>query len=292
VNDCLQGDQRQDAESEPKSPRFTVCRISELRPHPSYSRLNLRTPLLSNGVENHDADPVIITQHGVILDGYARFYFAQQQGQVTVPCLLYHCSDSEALGQLIQRHHRSHALNDFCRILLALELEPSLASKAHMHQHAGGKYKGSSKLTKAESIDVRYEIAKLAGVSVGNVSKVKQLIAGADPKIIEALTHGQIRIHRAWLWRGEAAESQRRLLLDHISKTGIKKKIRELMSQHERVAQTSLDAAKLASLLSNANSRLLGEIIVTCVKTSERSIHVSQGLLDQLEPRFQIAGWP
>jgi len=264
-----------------------MCNITELRPHPSYSRLNLDTPLL-NGLENLDADPLITTENGVILDGYARFYFAQLQGQITLPCLVYHCSDSEALGHLIQRHHRSHVLNDFCRILLALELEPSLASKARMHQQAGGESKGSSKLTKADSIDVRREIAKLAGVSVGNVTKVKQLVPKADPKIIEALTHGQIRIHRAWLWREETAERQRLLLLEHISKTGVKKKIRELISRHRQVAQAPLDARTLASLLSNANSQLLGEITVTCVKTLGRSIHVSQDLLNDLNPSFRL----
>jgi hypothetical protein len=266
-----------------------MCRISELRPHPSYSRLNLGTPLL-NGLENLDADPLITTENGVILDGYARFYFAQLQGHITLPCLVYHCSDSQALGHLIRRHHRSHVLNDFCRILLALELEPSLASKARLHQQAGGESKGSSKLTTAESIDVRREIAKLAGVSVGNVSKVKQLVSKADPKIIEALTHGQIRIHRAWQWREEHPEKQRRLLLEHISNAGVKKTIRDLISQQRQRGQAPLNVETLVSLLSSANSKILDNTIVTCFKAVGRSIHISQDLLNELDPSFQIPG--
>jgi hypothetical protein len=73
--------------------------------------------------------------------------------------------------------------NAFCRIFLALDLEPWLREKARLNQSAGGQNKGSSKLTEAQRVDVRSQIAAAAGVSVGNVTKVQQLIttAGLQP---------------------------------------------------------------------------------------------------------------
>src|SRR5205085_67717 len=98
---------------------------------------------------------------------------ARLQGRATLPCVEYELTESEALHWLLQRHRRAYALNDFCRILLALDLEPWFKEKARSSQQAGGQDKGSSKLTKAERLDVRSEIAAAAGVSAGNVSKVK-----------------------------------------------------------------------------------------------------------------------
>ena len=68
-----------------------------------------------------------------------------------------------------------------------MELEPWLKEKAQSNQRAGGQTKGSSKLTEAERIDVRSQIATAAGVSVGNVTKVKQLTTTAHSDIIKAL---------------------------------------------------------------------------------------------------------
>ena len=45
---------------------------------------------------------------------------------------------------------------------------------ARQNQRVGGQNKGSSTLPEADRLDVRFAIASTAGVSVGNVSKVKQ----------------------------------------------------------------------------------------------------------------------
>src|SRR5207248_6325810 len=81
----------------------------------------------------------------------------------------------------------------------ALDLEPSLREKARGNQGVGGKKGDSSNLTEAERLDVRSEIAAAAGVSVGNVSKVKQLMMTARPELRQAVRNGEISIHRAWL---------------------------------------------------------------------------------------------
>ena len=106
-------------------------------------------------------------------------------------------------------------MNDFSRILLALDLEPELKEKARQNQSLGGQGKGSSNLTEAARLDVRNAIAKIAGVSVGNITKVKQVLAAAPPNIISALRGRELSIHRAWSWCKLSAENQENLLWEH-----------------------------------------------------------------------------
>jgi hypothetical protein len=121
-------------------------------------------------------EPIVVTSSQTIIDGYARFQLAQQQGRDTLPCLEYDLSEEDALRWLIQIHRPSWGLNSFGRILLALDLEPLLQEKARSNQQIGGRHKGLSSLTKAQKVDRRSELAEAAGVSSGNIRKVKQLI--------------------------------------------------------------------------------------------------------------------
>ncbi len=103
--------------------------LDQLRPHPSYIRHQLTVPAyqLSALVSSGDLafqDPLLITRDRLILDGYARWELARKQGRPTLPCIEYDLTEAEALHCLLQRHRRSTGLNDFCRILLALDLEP------------------------------------------------------------------------------------------------------------------------------------------------------------------------
>ena len=68
-------------------------------------------------------------------------------------------------------------LTDFIRIELALDLEPHLKDHALLNRQAGGRLKGLSTLTTAEKVNSRKEIARVAQVSVGNVHKVKHILA-------------------------------------------------------------------------------------------------------------------
>jgi hypothetical protein len=81
--------------------------------------------------------------------------------------------------------------------MLALDLESLFQEKARSNQRLGGQYKGSSNLTETDKLDVRSQIAAAAGVSVGNVSKVKQLEAAAHSELLQALHSGEVSIHRA-----------------------------------------------------------------------------------------------
>ena len=65
-------------------------------------------------------------------------------------------------------------------------------------------------LTNVGRVDVRADIARVAGVSTGNVTKVKQLLDAVIPEVQDGLRHGEIRIHRAWQWRRLSREAAAR----------------------------------------------------------------------------------
>ena len=240
--------------------QLVTCRLDELNPHPSYVRHHLTVPAsqLSALADRDDhvfLEPLIITQDRMILDGYARLELARRRGRATLPCIAYELTESEALHWLLQKHRRSNGLNDFTRILLALELEPWFKEKARMNQRAGGLNKGSSKLTEPERLDVRREIAVAAGVSVGNVTKVKQLQMAATAELLQALRSKEISIHRAWGWSKLPPERQREELTFCQSQRGVKKTIRLMVSRHRsKSLQLVPDLGNLVTQLSALES--------------------------------------
>jgi hypothetical protein len=209
---------------------------------------------------------------------------------VTLPCIEYELTEADALRWLLQRNRRSKGLTDFIRVLLALELEPLLKEKAQSNRRAGGQNKGSSNLTEAERLDVRKEIARIAGVSVGNISKVKQLTTTAHSDIIKALREKELSIHRAWLWSKLSPEEQREKLWLNQSKRGIGKTIRHLLSPHlpknSPLVTTLGDLIKLVSALQSGK---LGPIRVVPINVPGKAVFVTEELFRALESQEELA---
>src|SRR5271165_1212650 len=251
--------------------QLVTCRLDELHPHPSYVRHHLtvsaaQLSALADWGYQAFLEPLVITQDRTILDGYARLELARLQGRGTLPCIEYELTESEALHWLLQKHRRSNGLNAFSRILLALDLEAGFKEKARSNQQAGGQNKGSSKLTEAEKLDVRSEIAAAAGVSVGNVSKVKRLTLTAHSQLLQALRSGEISIHRASLWCRESPERQREELRFYQSERGIKRTICTLVSRHRRKSPPALPVGQIAQLCALEPKLGVGR----CARSSEK----------------------
>lgn len=267
---------------------FVTCRVAELHPHPSYMRHHFTVPAskLSVLAERGDLafrEPLVITKDRTIVDGYARLELARLVARQTLPCIEYELTEAEALRLLLQRHHRSNGLNAFNRVLLALDLEPSLREKALSNQRAGGQRKGSSKLTEAGKVDVRSGIAEAAGVCDGNIAKVKRLMTTAHPEVLEALRGGEIRIHRAWKWSKEPSEQQIHLLRFFRGKRGIGKAIRSLISRHNRKCLPIVsDLGRLIRVLSAINSTELRSVSVSAVNLSGKAVYVTEELIQAL----------
>ena len=277
--------------------RLVICPVDELHPHPSYIRHHLSVPASQlsalakrGGVAFQE--PLAITRYRTILDGYARWELARLQGRVTLPCIEYELTDAEGLHWILHRHRRSKGLSDFTRILLAQELEPWFREKARSNQRAGGQNKGSSTLTEAERLDVRCAIASVAGVSVGNVTKVKQLMMVAHSELLQALHSGEIRIHRAWLWSKTSPEKQRVELRLYRSQHGVRKTIRKLISRHRPKSSLSplhFHLGNLVKGVSALESSELGPVGVELIDAPGKIVFLTKELYLALRSQEELA---
>jgi hypothetical protein len=275
--------------------RPITCRVDELRPHPSFVRHRIVVPAsqLSPLVELANLvfrEPLLITRDRTILDGYARWGLARQQGRLTLPCLEYDLPEAEALHWLLQKHRRSNGLNDYNRILLALELEPWLKQQARFNQQLGGQRKGSSNLTEADRLDVRTRIASAAGASAGNVSKVRQLASTAHPDLLEALRAGEISIHRASLWLRAPAKQLDQLRL-HQNRRGIARTINTLLRAHRLPHPASigqLDIQRIGSALAAMAPERRDSVLVGAIQVPGEVLLLSTVLLHTLESQGDL----
>jgi hypothetical protein len=191
---------------------------------------------------------------------------------------------------LLERHRRSSTLNAYSRTLLALDLEPTLKEQALLNQRVGGQKKGLSKLTEAEKVDVRSAIATAAGVSAGNVSKVREIHDRCHPDIQAALRAGEISIHRAWRWSKAPAEKQTEALRSHRSRSGVRKIIRALISQHrDNCRRDSLDFDRLFACLSSMSSSDRERVSVGVINTPGKAIFLTAELLQVLNKHICAA---
>jgi len=185
---------------------------------------------------------------------------------------------------LIRTHRRLNGFNAFVRILLALELEPFFKERARSNQRAGGQKKGSSSLTEAERLDVRSEVAAAAGVSVGNVTKVKQLKVTAHPEVLLALSSREISIHRAWLWSKEPSHKHLAELRRHRDNRATHK-IKRLVSRHKpKSVADVVDPSVVVRRLAGLDSNELAAVSVRVVKGPGKAIYLTKDLLQSLQP--------
>jgi hypothetical protein len=275
-------------------PEFVTCAVSELRPHPSYIRHRLTVSVaklsaLAEQGEEAFREPLAITQDGILLDGYARWELARHQERSSVTCIQYKLTEDEALQHLLRMHGRSRGLNDFCRVLLALEREPALKEAARANQQAGGQRKGSSKLAEPQRLDVRREIARVAQVSMGNVSKVKEILSHAVPELLLALKREEVRIHRAWQLCRLSPAQQRQALELYQSRRGVRTVIRSLISRHApKNTPAPVENKDLIRLLRDVECGMLDRVNVCVINAPGRTIFLTEELAKNLRAQKEM----
>ena len=188
---------------------------------------------MSDRGESAYADPITITHENVIIEGYAVWQLAKLRNRATLTCLVRHMDHEEALLHLLDRNRGSKGLCDYVRILMALELEPWFKERAKSNQRIGGREKGSTQLAEADKLDVRIEVARAAGVSAGNVSKVKKILQSAIPELQSALCAGEVKINRGAVWAKYSASTQLQHLTSHRTERGVRRTINILLRRHE-----------------------------------------------------------
>ncbi len=278
--------------------RLVSCRLDELQPHPSYARhrLEVSSSQLSRLAAHGDLafrDPIVITRDRKIIDGYARLDFARRRGRAEILCIEHDISEEESLRRFIETHLPCRGLNAYCRIIFALDVEQVLKDRAQANQQAGGRDKGSSNLTEAKNLDVRSEIAAIAHVSTGNVTKVKQLRKTASAEVNHAVRTGEISIHKAWQWSYESPEQQSENLRLRRIERGIKRKARALVAEHQAkllsppTKMASVTVSEFFNRLSSMyaeNSTGVGTVKILVLDVPGKGIYLAQDVAKFFEP--------
>jgi hypothetical protein len=259
--------------------RHVVRSPEQLNLHPVLIRLNLIASLTELSLESdlekqRLREPVLITTQGTIISGFATWNTAIE----------YSLTDVEAIEFILSRHESRQGWNDFVRIRLALELEPMLQKKALDHQIAGGRYKGSAKLPKPEQIDVRREIARIAGVCPRNVSNVKVILQRAHPAVIEALAIGTLRIHRARQWCAFSLIQQREEFANYAVERATNRAIRQSLAVLRR-KEGAVDPLAVLRKLRKREVQRPGTVIVRRTRLQRTVVLLGRDLFDSHSER-------
>lgn len=222
-------------------------------------------------------EPILITRNGTILAGFGRWRLALFEGRREIDCIEYPLSEDESLPFILIHHRPRHGWNAFVRIRLALTLEPYLQQKALENMRAGGKYKGSTNLSKADHIDVRQEIAKIAGTGTGNVGKVRAILLRGHPNIIAALQSDVLKIHRAWKWCKLSKLEQKAEFARYEEERIERKILREFSHRHVNV---SLNPGQVIRALEDVEARQPGAIAIRTSRSKRTVVILGQDLLE------------
>jgi len=245
--------------------------------------------------------PLIVTSSGIVIDGYARLEVARLQGRAIVECVEYDISEEEALRRLLLCHRPSPGLVPFSRIAMARDLAKSFKEKALQHQQAGGKSKGSSKLTEAQKVEVRKELAAAAGVSVGTLSHALEVLKTGDQEIVRALCNGEIKIDRAWRWSKESRVCQCENLKLYRRHRGMERVAEKLVARqvkrlkYKRRPPSRWKNATLSETISRLGSlapEALGAVDVIFIKASVPILALSEDIAQRLGFREEALSCP
>jgi len=183
----------------------------------------LEASLLSEG----NRDPIVVWEgQGILVDGHSRYEICNRLGVELKPPLEMEFDDRDEVKVWILRNQLGRRnLNPFVRTSLTLKLEELIRPKAkeNLVTSTGGlKPRPLQKSAKAEPVDVRKEVAKIAGVSHDTVAKVKVIEQKATPEQREKLVKGDESINAVYKEvkrqeKREKREEQRRQLVAEAS---------------------------------------------------------------------------
>jgi hypothetical protein len=193
-------------------------------------------------------------------------------------------------------------LADFIRIELALDLASYFKDKALRNRQEGGRLKGLSKLTAAEKVNSRSEVARVAQVSVGNVHKVKYILDHACSPLKEAARTDEVSINLADKWSHEPEAKQHEYLRRSRIERGIRRKARHLVAADlARIAPSKPDerVIRLHDLVTLVNqltaiaperSNEFDSIEVKLVDGPGRQIFITGELIRALTAQQEVLG--
>ena len=159
-----------------------------------------------------------------------------------------------------------------------------MQQKAADNMSTGGKNKGSANLPEARRIDVRQEIANVAGVCPRNVSNVKIILKVAHPRLIEALQSGALKINRAIQFCKLARAEQLERFIRFSEERATNMVIRRSIPQPKEET-ASLDVAAVLEALQRQEGREPGSVAVRVGRHKRTVVLLGEDLLTG--PPFQ-----
>src|SRR5215813_115843 len=269
-----------------QSGRPVVRCPEQLRVHPALIEIGWTGGIddLNDAVrlKNHSLpEPVLITTTGTILSGFGTWRLAVFESREHIECIEYEVSENESLQFILSRHRSQRGWNNFVRIRLALTLEPYLRQKSLENVRAGGRHKGLANLPDLERIDVRQEIAAVAGVGARNVSSVKKILQVAHPRIIEALTEGTLRINRALQFCRSSRTVQLEEFIRYSTERATAKEIRQSLSQPRRQKSNCADVVGVLDALRREEVKQPGSIALRLSASNQSVVLIGRNLLSQ-----------
>ena len=234
---------------------------------------------VSEAVRVKDQPPAIfISASGTILAGFGNWKLAVLDGKREINCIEYPLSEDESLHFILTHHHSRRRWNAFIRIRLALTLEPYFQQRALENMCAGGRYKGLATLPDLQRIDVRREIADVAGVGGRNVGNVKKILQTAHPGLIEALRDGRLTINGAMQFCKFPQAEQLEQFIRYSEECAINKVIRRFITGPKE-EKARPDAATVLDALQFQEAHRPGSVVVLVGRLQHTVILVGRDLL-------------
>jgi hypothetical protein len=246
--------------------RAVVRSPGQLRLHPALEKLGwtCRVDELNDATRLKELSipgPILITNTGVILAGFGSWRFEVLKGSRQIDCVEYLLDEHESLQFIVAHHHTRQFFNAFVRISLALTLKDYFHKKALENMSSGGKLKGLAKLPNAERLDVRKELADIAGVGPRNVANVVTIWETAHPRLIEALIAGDLTINGAMQFCKWPMSEQVEQFTQHCEDRETDKVIRRAVLRSEN-ENTSLDTTTVLEALQQQEKRQPGSVVI------------------------------
>jgi hypothetical protein len=233
------------------------------------------------------ATPILITSDGIILAGFGRWRFALLHDKREISCIEYALGEEESLQFILAYHKPQRGWNAFVRTCLALTLAPYLQRRALKNMQDGGRYKGSAKLPSLQHIDVRREIAEIAGVGARNVSNVKIILKAAHPRLHSALRDGILTINKAVGFCKLPMANQLEAFTQCLEERAIDVEIRHILMR-SCTPKPFPDTASVLTALQQYESRFPGSILVTRGRSGRITISASNAVLEQNNPQGEL----
>jgi hypothetical protein len=226
-------------------------------------------------------EPILITTNGTILAGFGRWQLAVSERRHEINCIEYPLSEDDSLQFILTHHQTRWGWNRFVRICLALTLEPSLQQRALDNMRAGGKYKGWANLPEAQRINLRQEIAGIAGVGDRTVSNVKTILEVAHPRLKEALRDGTLTINRAIQFCKLPWVEQLEQFIRYSEERATNKVIRRSIARPKE-EKISLDVVTVLNALQHQEARQPGSVAVRVGRHKRTVVLIGQDLFEGL----------